>query len=79
MIFQSDEITTEGAPECQNLCVSYLLSHKLKFQISYRSELLLWRYFSDTRYFKVPIRQGDTCTFQLEKKEMFVNNTFIEQ
>ena len=34
--------------------------HKLKFQISYRSELLLWRYFfSDTRYCKVPIRQGE--------------------
>ena len=42
----------------QNFCVSFLLSHQLKFQISYGSELLLWRYFSDTRYFKVPIRQG---------------------
>ena len=32
----------------QNFCVSILLSHNHKFQISYRSELWLWRYFSDT-------------------------------
>ena len=30
----------------QNFGVSFLLPHKRKFKISYRSELLLWRYFS---------------------------------